>query len=457
MKLKSKLMSGGIWAFIGKLSTSVMTLVINVVLAHFLPPSDLGVYFLAFNLALLGAYLGTLGFEQTILKYVAHNMGEKMRANVVYVIKFSFISVMVGAIMVGVLYYFCSAWISKTVFQSPGLYTISILLIFWIVANILQILLGETFRGFQDIRFASIFGGVLSTATFIVSFYFCYYFEWLEINLKNVIAIWVCSLVISNLLGIALLIKKIYSIKQEKDSLEKKSLKSKELLSTAYPLMIVSVSSYILSQSDLWIIGMVRGDEDVAIYGAAAKLTMIVSMPVLIINAVVPPMIAEKFAQGKLKDLEKMLRFVCTLATIPALGLVLLFTLFGGTILAQLFGSFYSEGALILFLLSIKQLFYVWFGASGTILAMTGKQKDLMRITLTTGVLSVILAFVLGNYFGGIGVALGFLISGAFSPIFIWIRVKKLLNVRADADFIGTFNQLKDFFKKWKIKKNIAS
>ncbi|USK68322.1 flippase [Peribacillus asahii] len=457
MKVKNKLMSGGIWAFIGKFSTSVMTLVVNVVLARFLQPSDLGVYFLAFNLALLGAYLGTLGFEQTILKYVADNMGKKMRANVVYVIKFSYISAIVGAIILGGLYYFSSTWISKTVFQSVGLYSISILLIFWIVANIFQILLGETFRGFQDIRFASIFGGVLSTTIFIVSFYFGYYFEWLEINLKTVIAVWVCSLVISNLLGIFFLIKKIYSIKQGEGPLEKKSLKSKELWSTAYPLLIVSVSSYILNQSDLWIIGMVRGDDDVAIYGATAKLTMIVSMPIFIVNAVVPPMIAEKFAQGKLKELEKMLRFVCTLATIPALGLVLLFAFYGGNVLSLLFGSFYSGGALMLFLLSIKHLFYVWFGVSGIVLAMTGKQKDLMRITLTTGMLSVILSFVLGSHFGGIGVAIGFLISSACSQIFSWIRVRNLLNVRADADFIGTFIQLKVFLKKRKIKKNIAS
>ena len=201
--------------------------------------------------------------------------------------------------------------------------------------------------------------------------------------------------------------KKLYGMKKDEEPVKNRSVTSKELWSTAYPLMIVSVSLFILNQSDLWIIGMVRGEEDVAIYGAAAKLTMIIVMPIFIVNAVVTPMIAEEFAKGKLKDIENMLRFVGALATLPSLGLVLLFVIFGGPILALLFGSYYSGGALILILLSIKGLIIVWNGASGTILAMTGKQKDLMGITLITGVLSIMLSFILGRYWGGLGVSIG--------------------------------------------------
>ena len=453
--MKSKLMSGGIWAFVGKFSTSIMTLIVNAFLARFLHPSDLGIYFLAFNLALLGAYVGTLGFEQTALKYVSDQIGKSRRANVLYVIKFSYITAMVGATFIGGSYYVSSEWISKTVFHSDGLYSISLLLIGWMIANIFQILLGETFRGFQDIRFASIFGGVLSTAMFLISFSLFHYSEWLQLNLKNVILLWVCSLIISNVLGFILLMKKLYGMKHEEGPTKKKTVTSKELWSTAYPLMIVSVSLFILNQSDLWIIGMVRGEEDVAIYGAAAKLTMIIIMPVFIVNAVVTPMIAEEFAKGKLNELEKMLRFVGTLATVPSLGLVLLFMLFGGPILALLFGSFYSGGALILLLLSIKGLIIVWNGASGTILAMTGKQKDLMGITLITGVLSIILSFILGRYLGGVGVAVGFLIANAIAQLLTWIRIRNSLNVRADADFIGTFIILKHRLRGERLQKHL--
>lgn len=447
-------MSGGIWAFIGRFSTSIMTLVINVILAHFLPPSDLGIYFLAFNLAFLGAYMGVLGFEQTTLRYVAHHLAKKMIANVVYTIKFSFLSALVGSIIVGLLYYFSSEWISKNLFQSDGLYSITILLIFWAAANTFQVLLSESYRAFQDIRNASIFGGVLSTAIFFVSFYSCFYFQWLEINLNNVIVIWIGSLLLSNIIGIILLIKKIYSIKQDKDTLVKRTIQSKKLLETAYPFLIVSVSVYILSQADLWIIGMIRGEDEVAIYGNAAKLSIIVSMPLFIVNAVITPMIAEKFAQGRLMKLEKILRFVSALATIPSMGVVILFFFFGGEILTLLFGSFYSGGAFILLLLSIKQLLSVWNGVCGTILAMTGKQKDLMRITLISGVLSVFLAYLLGRFFGGVGVALAFLFIGVLSQMWSWIMVRKSLNIRADADFISTFLRLKRIFKKKIIEKH---
>ena len=70
-KYKDSLKSGGIWAFIGKFFTTFMTLAINAILARMLAAEDVGIYFLAFNFALFGAYIGTMGFEQTVVRFIA--------------------------------------------------------------------------------------------------------------------------------------------------------------------------------------------------------------------------------------------------------------------------------------------------------------------------------------------------------------------------------------------------
>ena len=101
------------------------------------------------------------------------------------------------------------------------------ILIFWMTANSFQILLGETFRGFQDIRFASIFGGVLSTAIFTLTLGGIVYFQWITLTLHSTIFIWVLSLAISNGIGLLTLARKIQLLMKEAETDQKRTLQSK--------------------------------------------------------------------------------------------------------------------------------------------------------------------------------------------------------------------------------------
>ena len=77
--------------------------------------------------------------------------------------------------------------------------------------------------------------------------------------------------------------------------------------------------SFALLQADLWILGIYLPKDSVAIYGAASRLCVLVGMPMLIINAFVPPMIAELNARRQELEMESVLRFTATLASVPAL------------------------------------------------------------------------------------------------------------------------------------------
>ena len=456
-KIKNKLMTGGFWAFIGKFSTSFMSLAINAILARYLSPGDLGVYFIAFNLAMISAYFGVLGLEQTTLKYVADNMGKKAYANVIYMVKFAFLSSLIGAVIVGAFYYFGAHFILKDAFQSIGLYSIILPLIGWITAHIFQILLGETFRGFQDIRSASLFGGVISTFIFLAAFFISSSYMQVEMTLSVVLTLWIGSIMFSSAIGLFVLLKKLYAINKMKVDHDKRALQSRIILSTSIPFLVVGVSIAFHYQIDLWIVQYIGNQEDVALYGVAAKLTTIIGIPLMIVNAVVTPMISEHFAQGKLKDIESMLRFTGTLSTIAAGGCVLLFILFGGPILSILFGSFYGNAALLLILLSLRQMVVVWNGVCSTIMAMAGQEKFFMKFIIISTVISAFVALGLGYFWGINGVAIGFLLVNVFSQIYLWYRLKKALNIRADADFIGTLEIAKQLISKRKESRKAVS
>ena len=451
-------MSGGFWAFIGKMSTALFAVGINAILARMLTPAEMGVYFLAFNVVMLGSTIGTLGLTQTLVRYIASNVGLRNKRNIFYTIRLSFLLAFASSLLIGVFYYYTGGWIARNVFDSGEMAAISLLIAIWIGVNIFQRLLAESFRGFQDIKFAAMFGGFISSILFIGSLLFISKYGWIQINLSSTLMLMIVALIVSCLAGTLFLGKQLQTIRKQfndEQADDQQALTSKTILYTTIPLLVVNISLFVLNQSDLWIIGAVRGQEEVAIYGAAAKLVTIIGMPLIILNAVVPPMIAEKHAQGKLEQLEQMLRMGATGAGFPALVILLSFIFFGPGILSVVFGDFYSSGWVVLMILGFKQLIIVWNGACGTILMMTGRQKLLMVITIISGSLSIALSLFLGRIYGAAGVAIGYLIPNAMAQILMWIFVRRAYSIRADVDLWGTASKVKGLYQHH-VSKNVS-
>ena len=148
----------------------------------------------------------------------------------------------------------------------------------------------------------------------------------------------------------------------------------KKVLNISWPLWLTSLGFLALSQSDLWIIGIFLPQDDVAVYGATLRLVALVTIPLLIVNSVVPPIIAEMYTKGEKKELERILRSASTIAIVPALIIFVTFALFGKFILGTIYGKYYSEGAYVLSILSLGQLVNVAVGSCGMVLMMTGYQ-----------------------------------------------------------------------------------
>ena len=125
----------------------------------------------------------------------------------------------------------------------------------------------------------------------------------------------------------------------------------------------------------------------------------------LIIDAVVPPFIAEMHAKKKKKELEHSLRVTATIAGIPSFLVVIILIFFAGPILGLIYGDYYREGAIALTILSLGQLVRVWSGSCGMVLMMTGHQTRMMAITICCGLLTAAIAVSLIRSYSFIGVA----------------------------------------------------
>jgi O-antigen/teichoic acid export membrane protein len=318
--LRRRLLSGSTWALGGKIGAATIGIVTNGVLARLLTKQEFGVYFLAFSIISLGAVIGSLGLPKTVLRFVAENMtlGQPGRAR--RAIYTALGLGVLGALCISLAYLFIVGdLVSRYLFHSSALVAIIGLTAGWMAISTMQEIMAETFRGFHDIRMATLFGGLATggkSAGLIMRIMLLACLALLGLmsgwhtDLRTVMLASIGSGAASSLLAALFLHKRISSLGTQ--GMEN-PISAGDELRDAFPILLISLTSFILlSAADLWILGIFRSDADVAVYGAAARLVALIAMPLLLTNLVLPPIIAEMYAQGRTAELEGTLRSFST-------------------------------------------------------------------------------------------------------------------------------------------------
>lgn len=418
--LKRRLLSGGIWAFAGRLLTSLGQLAINVLLARLLSPQDLGAYFLAFSVVALGAIAGTLGLNQAAVRFVAESMGLDQPGRARRAVRTAITFGGLGAVGVGLLYLPLGYYLSVNFFRAPALAAVTGLVAGWMSVMVLQSLLAEVFRGFHDIRLATLFGGLLTAVVFTGSLGLLWWAEG-QTTLTIVLILAIGSGATSALLAGWMLRRKVAAIPREG---AEDGVGIGVMLRVAGPLLVTNLTLFTLTQADLWILGAFRPPEEVAVYGAAARLVILVAVPIFVVNAVLPPLIAEMHAQGRVRELERTLRATAALAAIPAVLVLSTFVLAGEAVLGLVYGDYYRGGATVLAVLSLGQLVNVWVGSCGLTLGMTDHQSLYMVISVVSGGFAVVAGSLAVGPFGAVGVAVTAAMGLVLLSVAMWLAAR---------------------------------
>lgn len=294
-----------------------------------------------------------------------------------------------------------SSALAEHVFGSRLASTLILLSAAWLIASTLQGLLAEAFRGFQNFGLATLFNGLLVNAFCMIVFGGA----WL-LDVHTQVA-WVVTVVLAITSGsfiIAGLMMRHKVARMPPDG----TAAPRELLTISWPFLVTSIASFALGPGiDLWVVGAFGTRSEVAVYGAATRLALLLAMPFLVATAVIPPIIAELDASGKRRQLERSVRGVSTVATLLAIPITAVFVFGGSEIMSIIYGPYFASGGAVLAILSLVRVFVVATGSSAPTLAMTGYQRALMIVTVLSAILSVTLEIALGWRYGMVGVAAG--------------------------------------------------
>jgi O-antigen/teichoic acid export membrane protein len=193
-----------------------------------------------------------------------------------------------------------------------------------------------------------------------------------------------------------------------------------------------SISSSFLTlilsqQSDVVVVGAIVGRTEAGLYSAASQLASLVVFGVTTINHFASPLMAahqDRPSGSALRELVGRITLLNAIVSMPIVAALLV----GGRLVLGTFGNDFIAAYPVLVTLVLAQaVSALWGGLWGTLLTMTGFQRDAAVIVVLVAGLNVALTLALTPHMGMIGAALATCIAILTRAVIIALVVRRRL------------------------------
>lgn len=174
----------------------------------------------------------------------------------------------------------------------------------------------------------------------------------------------------------------------------------------ALPNTLARFGAVLRSRVDVLLVGALLTTDAAGIYNVALVLSALVSLPLMSINQLFPPVASRLYSDGDVETLQATYS-TATRWIVTAALLIGVFQIVFREPLLALFGSAYRTGELVLVAFAIGQLVNASVGSAGWLLLMTDHQYVVAANNWMLGLLNVGLSYVLILEIGLVGAAVG--------------------------------------------------
>lgn len=193
------------------------------------------------------------------------------------------------------------------------------------------------------------------------------------------------------------------------------SYRKREWWNATLPMAVAVSSSVVIQYSDVLMLGIFTGSEEVGIYRAMISIALPIAMILEVIASVLAPSMATLFTEGKREQLQGLLSRGALLIAVLSLPLIFLILIYDDWIIMKIFGKAYEGGSDSLRVLVVSQLINSLFGPVAVLLNMASRQSRVARGFLLAALVNITLNLWWIPIFGMTGAAYATLVS-----IFLW-------------------------------------
>lgn len=428
------MVDGGLWAAGGRLVAIVGAFVLNLVLARSLTPDDYGVFFVVMSTMIILATVGTVGMDRVAVLFIAARKAMGEWDDVRAVIGRCLVTVLGATTLLCMAFYLLIPWFFTKVVEMPTAIAFSGLMVLWLFFSTLQRQLAETFRGLNDIRCATLFGGLRNNGI-LSSLVIC----------GTVLALWAlgamtlaaafATTVAASLLVVIVAAWTLWNRllttggHPQPPAAMSGDWSTRRVLIEGWPLWLASLLAVLRAQGSGWFAAAFDSAEHVALFAIAQRFALLMVAPLAIVNLLLPPVVAELYARGEIKRMERVVQAVGGLASLPCIVLLVLIVLGGRPALGLLFGDHYEAAYLMLVVLCIGQIANIATGAWQVVLPMTGLRRQTLGVSMAAAAVQFSCS-ILGGYFAGVlGVAIGASVGAVAGNVLGMIVARRHLSI----------------------------
>jgi O-antigen/teichoic acid export membrane protein len=352
-------------------------LAVHSLVAHLLPPAEVGRFFLLYSIVVVARTLGGLGVGRTLVRTLGQVEPAAGQSSARRTLEGAFVLVTGGGLAVATLLATAPGAALLGALGAASTPRERALVALWALALVFEAIGAEAFRGLRRIGHAVVFNGLLSSCI-LIAFLLAWRSRGVdnETLLNEVLALAALAAGLTGAIAIARLVPWMRGT-----GLRTSGTVVLDLLRPSAPILISTLIAMLLDQIGLWMLSAWSQDAaQLALYGTAQRLARVVSVPLVVANVVLPPIMARLHAEGDRSTLTATLRLSATVTALPAVLAAALLVGAGPIVMRLVFGPYYVQAAPVAGLLAAGHLIGVASGSCGLLLLMSGEERAHLAI-----------------------------------------------------------------------------
>ncbi|HHX8439614.1 TPA: oligosaccharide flippase family protein [Vibrio diabolicus] len=414
---KKSLLSTGLKTAITRVLSALFAFLLTLIVSKASDASTSGQFFFLFNLVSLLAIVSQLGFDVSLVRYnaIAFNNKETLQQSHNYKTalyrSMAFCLLSIAVLLVG--FNLFPEQLNQT--QSPmyaitlGLFCIPFLVLAQTNSRVLQACRKVV---------SSLFALQLGVSMLMVFFVFGLDY----IGQQNINNLMTALLLASMSVAVISSVNWLSSGQYQTSAF----VPNKKMIASAKQVWIGSIFTNVLQWGSLVIAGFFISTAELGLLAAAQRTSLLIGFVLITINFVVAPMFASLYKERQMIKLQSLSRLACRANVGLAIVPVIICTLFPEFVM-RFFGEEFLAAAPLLVVLSLGQLVNVATGSVGFLLLMSGHERTMKYITISSGTISICLLIALCQTFGVIGAAWAMAIGMAIQNLAALYFVKRYL------------------------------
>ncbi|MCX7515311.1 lipopolysaccharide biosynthesis protein [Frateuria hangzhouensis] len=184
----------------------------------------------------------------------------------------------------------------------------------------------------------------------------------------------------------------------------------KEFTRSCNEFALMTVVAFFQQNGRIFITGALLSAGEVGLFSAAERAALLIGFVQAALNMVVPPIFSDRHRVGDLLGLERIARKAAlgaTLAVVPLVAACLALP----ELILKVFGEEFGAGANVLRIIALAQLINVATGSVGFVLNMTGNERSMRNLTLTSTAITLASYPLLVYFWGLVGAATGLVVT----------------------------------------------